>query len=258
MLTIDVINRWYADLYDQEEIQIDDVNFMLSVIGEASKNILEVCCGSGRILVPLAKAGHKVTGFDMDNYMLERISPKAKGLTNINFSKADAINDDWGNNFDTVVLAGNILINIISSMNYKEAQKLFIKRSYDALKLNGHIYLDFDCFPHPENFFGNSDERIIFEGVDSLGSYGKIIISDGKYEPQTQITTFKRKTEIISKDGEKIVRESVGAKHIPTLLQVHEWLDQVGFKIVSEYGDYNGNPISETTHRAIIWAEKNK
>lgn len=256
MSAIDVINRWYADLYDQEEIQIDDINFMLTVIGEASKNILEVCCGSGRILVPLAKAGHKVTGFDMDDYMLERISAKAKGLTNINFSKADAINDEWEKNFDTVILAGNILINIISNMNYKEAQKLFIKKAYKSLKTNGHIYLDFDCFTQPEKFFGNSDERIIFEGIDGFGNYGKIIMSDGNYEAQTQITTFKCKTEIIAKDGEKIVRESARTKHIPTLLQVYEWLDEAGFKIVSEYGDYNGNPIGETTHRAIIWAEK--
>jgi SAM-dependent methyltransferase len=256
MSTMDIISRWSADLYDKEEAQTDDINFMLSVIGGDSKNILEVCCGSGRILVPLAKAGHKVTGFDMDEYMLGRISEKAKGLTNIDFSKADAIDDEWGNNFDTVILAGNILINIESSMDYKEAQKLFIKKSYNSLKFNGHLYIDFNCFSHPEKIFENSDERIIFEGVDSFENYGKMIISDSKYEQKTQITTFKRKIEIITKDGEKIVRESVGIKHIPTLLQLHEWLDEAGFRIVNEYGDYNGNPISENTHLAIIWAEK--
>lgn len=30
------------------------------------KNILEVACGGGRILVPLAQAGYKMTGFDFD------------------------------------------------------------------------------------------------------------------------------------------------------------------------------------------------
>lgn len=256
MSTIDIINRWYADIYDQEETQSDDIDFMFSVIGRDLNNILEVCCGSGRILVPLAKAGHTVTGFDVDEYMLERISAKTKGLANINYSKADAINDDWGNNFDIVILAGNILINIESDMNYKEAQKLFISKAYNSLKLNGHIYLDFDCHLHPENIFQNPDERIIFEGIDSSGNYGKYSISNGKYDKQTQITTFKRKTELITKNGDKIVRESEGIKHIPTLLQVHEWLDKVGFKITKEYGDYNGNPISETTHKAIIWAKK--
>ena len=258
MSKTDIINRWYANIYDQQENQTDDINFMLSVVGKDSKNILEVCCGSGRILVPLAKAGHKVTGFDIDDYMLERISAKSNNLTNITYSKADAINDDWGNNFDTVILAGNILINIVSSMNYKEAQKLFIKKSYNSLNLNGHLYLDFNCFPYPEEFFEQSDERIIFQGFDSFGNYGKMAISDSKYEEQSQITTFKRKTEIITKSGEKIVQESVGIKHIPTLLQVHEWLDEAGFEIVREYGDCNGNPISDTTHRAIIWAKKIK
>lgn len=258
MSGIDIINRWYADLYDQEETQTDDVNFILSAIGGNSRNILEVCCGSGRILVPLAKAGHTVTGFDMDDYMLERIPAKANGIANINFSKADAIADNWGSNFDTVILAGNILINIVSSMNYKEAQKLFINKSYNCLKPNGYLYLDFNCFSHPEKVFESPEERIVFEGTDSLGYYGKQIISSSKYEPHTQITTFKRKTEIITKHGEKIVREGNGIKHIPTLLQVHEWLNEAGFKIVWEYGDYNRNPISEITDKAIIWAEKNK
>jgi len=256
MSTDEIINRWYADIYDQEENQTDDISFMLSVIGEASRNILEVCCGSGRILVPLAKAGHRVTGFDVDDYMLERIFEKAKGLTNLRFSKADAIDGHWGNNFDTVILAGNILVNIVANMNYKDAQKLFIKKAYDSLKLNGHLYMDFGCFSNPEEVFNSSEERTIFEGVDSHGNYGKYTLSDSKYDEQTQITTFKRKTKLITKEGEKIVRESDGMKHIPTLLQVHEWLEEAGFNIVSQYGDYNGNPISETTHNAIIWAEK--
>jgi len=38
---------------------------------------------------------------------------------------------------------------------------------------------------------------------------------------------------------------------------VHGWLDEAGFTVVGEYGDYNGKLIDETTGRAIIWAEKN-
>jgi len=81
----DIMDKWYAYLYDQEETQTDDVDFLLSIIGQDPQNILEVGCGSGRILVPLAKAGHRATGFDMNDYMLERIPAKAKDMTNINF-----------------------------------------------------------------------------------------------------------------------------------------------------------------------------
>lgn len=210
MVKMDIVHRWYADLYDQEETQVDDVNFILSIIDKEPKNILEVCCGSGRILVPLAKAEHIVTGFDMDDCMLERISSKAQGLTNIKYIKADAIEENWGGNFDTVILAGNILINIVSNMNYYEAQKLFIKKAFNSLKLNGHLYLDFNCFSHPEDIFENYNENTIFEGTDSHGNCGKYVLFNSKYDKKTQVTTFKCKIEITTKEGEKIIDQLNG------------------------------------------------
>lgn len=256
MKTTEIISKWYANLYDQEEIQTEDVRFMLSMIGREPQNILEVCCGSGRILVPLAEEGHTVTGFDMDDYMLERIPSKAQGLENINYFKADAIVDDWGNNFDTVILAGNILINIEAEIEYKDAQKLFIKKAYNCLRPNGHLYLDFSLFSSPENIFNCSETRTIFEGTDSSGNYGKFTISDSTYNEQNQISSFKRKFEITSKDNEKMEKERIAQKYIPKLLQVQEWLYEAGFKVISQYGDYDGSPISENTNKAIIWAEK--
>ncbi len=35
--------------------------FALSVIGAVPKRILEIGCGNGRILVPMARAGHDAT-----------------------------------------------------------------------------------------------------------------------------------------------------------------------------------------------------
>ena len=52
-----IISKWVADMYDQKVTETNDVEFLLSVVGQTPKRILEVCCGSGRILVPLAKAG---------------------------------------------------------------------------------------------------------------------------------------------------------------------------------------------------------
>ena len=45
-------------------------------------------------------------------------------------------------------------------------------------------------------------------------------------------------------------------KHFAALEQVREWLTHAGFVIENEWGDYHGNPISESTNRAIIWAKK--
>ncbi|NLM44365.1 MAG: class I SAM-dependent methyltransferase [Clostridiales bacterium] len=59
------------------------MEFALSVIGSEPKRILEIACGSGRILVPLAKVGHNVTGLDFDKYMLSKIESKSVRMDNI-------------------------------------------------------------------------------------------------------------------------------------------------------------------------------
>lgn len=258
MLIKDIMDSWYADLYDQEETQLEDVDFMLSVIGTVPQRILEVCCGTGRILIPLAEAGYEVVGFDMDEHMLSRLAQKAVGLENLCFSKSDAIKDAWGRDFDTVILGGNLMLNIIADMEYKEAQKLLIKKAYEALREGGHLLLDFSCFSHPERIYGAEAERIIFEGRDNKGNYGKYILKGGRYDPAEQTTSFTRRMEITTSTGELFVHEKAAMKHIPTLKQVRRWLKEAGFEILREYGDYKGNPISETTYRAILWAERRR
>lgn len=251
-------SHWYAYIYDEQENQTYDVELMLQILGDKPKKVLEVCCGGGRILVPLAKAGHNVAGFDIDEDMLSRIPEKINGLSNIKFYKADAIHSDWGSDYDVVVLAGNIMINIVADMDYKEAQKLFIKKAYDALKVGGYIYLDFDLHAHPEKVFNCTRERVHFEGMDDTGVYGRYIGCRGSYDIETQMTSGKSRTEITLPNGKTYIFEKKSAKHIPTRQNVHDWLDSNGFVIEQEYGDYSKNSISETTYRAIIYARKVK
>ena len=72
----------YDDTFGEQK---NDIEFLLSLIGSEPKNILEVCCGTGRVFIPLAKTGHNMTGIDYDIGMLARLHEKAKGLTNIKY-----------------------------------------------------------------------------------------------------------------------------------------------------------------------------
>lgn len=251
-------SHWYAYIYDQQENQTYDVELMLQILGDKPKNILEVCCGGGRILVPLAKAGHNVVGFDRDEDMMSQMQKKITGLTNIRFYKANAIGSDWGRDYDVVVLAGNIMINIETDMDYQEAQALFIQKAADALKTGGYIYLDFDLHAHPEEIFNSTSERVHFDGTDDTGVYGRYIGCPGSYDIETQMTSGKSRTELRLPNGETYTFEKKSAKHIPTLQNVHDWLESSGFAIEQEYGGHNKGPIGETTHRAIIYAKKVK
>ncbi|MEN6312831.1 MAG: GNAT family N-acetyltransferase [Clostridiaceae bacterium] len=251
-------NHWYAYIYEQQVIQADEVAFILDTVGNVSKRILEVACGGGRILAPLARAGHIVTGFDSDKAMLERCELKIKPLSNANCYYADAVTEDWGREFDVVVLAGNILLNIVSDMDYSQAQTLFIRKTTEALKNGGHLYLDFDCYDRPSMSSENKREWVCFKGMDDRGTYGKYIVVSGDYSVDTRIDRSSRRYEITPVNGNTEIFEVLSIKHFPTLLQVHTWLSDAGFVIEQEFGGYDRHPINESEigNRAIIWARK--
>jgi len=143
-----IAKHWYASVYAQFETQTNDVEFLLKVLREQTdgtpQNILEAACGGGRISVPLAQAGHRVTGFDADEHMLLRCYRRMKDIANIICYQADALTAEWGDGFDFVIMAGNILINIETDMDYAEAQETFIRKAAAALRPGGHLILDYD------------------------------------------------------------------------------------------------------------------
>lgn len=251
----DIIAQWNADMYDLNETYTDDVELALMLMGTTPKKVLEIACGSGRFLVPVAKAGHDVTGLDFDEYMLERIAHK---ITNekIKWHKADVIYDDWGTGFDVVTLGANFLFNIVSDMDYEQAQKLMVQKSADALAVGGHIFVDYVCPQYPEIWFHNPNPNIIWEGTDSHGNFGKMALLDNTYDTESGIARFIRRFDMILADGSTLVQEIPSEKHFATLDQIHKWLEEAGFVIEQECGDYQGNLISEITNRAIIWARK--
>lgn len=62
-----------AALYDLEHDGIrDDIDLLLSFAEVAGDPVLEMGCGTGRVLAPLADAGHTVVGLDRSTTMLNR------------------------------------------------------------------------------------------------------------------------------------------------------------------------------------------
>ena len=59
--------------YDQDTADlVDDLDFYVARARRMGGPVLEIGCGTGRVLVPLAEAGFQVTGVDVDPRMLAR------------------------------------------------------------------------------------------------------------------------------------------------------------------------------------------
>lgn len=255
--------HWYASVYEQFENQTDDVEFLLGVLkeqlGDTPQTILEAACGAGRICVPLAQAGYSVTGFDTDEYMLMRCYRRMQGLTNIRCYRADALQSDWGSGYDVVLMAGNILINIDTQTDYKNAQQTFIQKASAALRRGGHLFMDFDLHGDPVPYFNSLGEGSYFNGTDELGTKGRTVGYGSVYDPVTQICTGAGHLELMTNTGETIIVPDQWHKHIPTQAQVYQWIHDAGMEIGRSYLDYTQEPVPvpvKENCRATLWIRK--
>jgi SAM-dependent methyltransferase len=260
-----IVRHWYADVYEQLVQDLNEVDFLLKVLREQTdgkpQNILEVACGGGRICVPLARAGHNVTGFDMDEHMLLKCVKRMKGLKNLSVYQADGTEDDWGNGFDVVALAGNIIMNIESDKDYSEAQAMFIHKAADALRPGGHVYLDFDLHVNLRDTFGSLDDSCYFHGVDDFGTSGKLLYTGSICDPVTRINCRIGHWDLTLVSGERYVKPYMSYKHLPSQEQVYGWIADAGLVIEKTYKNFSDESIDEPLKehcRATIWARKER
>lgn len=117
------LEDWYAFLYEQQEDASPIVTHIARRLSGEKLSILEPACGGGKICGPLAEAGHEVTGFDCNASMLRYARKRASALPNLHIDQADMLCRDWGEDYDVVLLASNLMNNIDTDWEYKQAQK---------------------------------------------------------------------------------------------------------------------------------------
>lgn len=65
--------------YDlQNKDFVEDIPFYLHQIKKYGEPVLELACGTGRITIPIAKQGVKISGLDISKSMLSHAKRKAK------------------------------------------------------------------------------------------------------------------------------------------------------------------------------------
>ena len=67
-----------ASFYDFLYDRTDDLPFYLEYAAKAGGSILECACGTGRLLLPLAREGYQVTGLDSSEEMLRVLRAKLR------------------------------------------------------------------------------------------------------------------------------------------------------------------------------------
>lgn len=95
-----------GERYDLENPSDVGVGFYTELARETGSPILEIACGTGRVALPIARAGFHVTGVDIASSMLAQARRKSAGLP-LRWVEADAREFDLGERFRLIFITGN-------------------------------------------------------------------------------------------------------------------------------------------------------
>ncbi|MBD3381750.1 MAG: methyltransferase domain-containing protein [candidate division Zixibacteria bacterium] len=90
---------FFAQSYDHIEFHRtrEDINFYSKVAGKEGGPILELGCGTGRVMIPLARDGYHVTGLDLSSNMLSELKRKLDSELSEIRDRIDYVRGDMSN-----------------------------------------------------------------------------------------------------------------------------------------------------------------
>jgi SAM-dependent methyltransferase len=234
-------NKYYLELYKHRDDKeaIDLINLVQRNINlKKCDKVLDVCCGSGRHSIELAKRGLDVTGFDLSGFLIGEANKNKKALQEKDLKLKFLIDDMRSFNFKK---SFDLALNIFSSFGYFENDSenfRIFKNVHSSLKKNGYFVFDF----LNETYLRNN---LVKKDVISMN--GKKVVQERRIENNFVFKDIKI--------GDKIFSEKIKLYSQKT---IKKELESVGFNINKVFGDYYGNSFMKNkSKRFILIAQKN-
>ena len=246
---MDAYNK-FAGLYDELMIDFnyeDWFNYIKEIFikyGKDPKDVLEMACGTGNLSYYLAKAGYKLTCFDLSSDMLSKSYEKLRKFKNVKIMNHNMIDFKLNKKFDSI-------ISICDSINYiteKEDLLKTFKNVYDHLEEGGVFIFDINSYYKLKYIIGNNtfaeDREEIFYTWQNY------------YDESTDICEFYL-TFFFSEDGKTF--ERFDEEHIEKAYktdEVYQLLKEAGFKNIDYFNAFGFEESTEKSERINFVAIK--
>jgi len=248
---------WTAEVYDyQTQGRGNDVPFWLSLAREADDETLEIACGTGRVLLPLARAGLHVTGVDISEGMLAVARRKlAEEPTEVServtLAQGDMTQFDLGRQFGLVIIPFSAFQVLLTRAD----QRACLERCRAHLAPGRRLAIDV-FNPHlsrltssapvregPKEFMGPNEEMVRWSGETEYDLASQTLRSRWRYERATP-------------GGETRVSQHVLALHYFFRFEMEWMLEACGFEIEALYGDFERNEFTADSPEMIFAARR--
>lgn len=230
----------FANIYDEDmakQKHLDgDINLYLQYAKHIKSPILDIGCGTGRVAVPLIRAGYQVDGIDISKKMILKFKNKlTKNELSKNFIYIDnALN--WKNvkKYNMIIMPDDVLLHFLSP----EQQLKILERCYLFLKEKGILIIDV-FRQHYENLFR-------YESTTFTNSSGRIRKIYSDYE--TQINKIEY-TYLDGKVRNNFVRW-ISESELRLMIKIS------GLKIIDIFGNYDKSEMKYSSPKMIFICQR--
>jgi len=233
-------------------LRAEDLSFWQSLAKEYAGPLLELGCGTGRILLTLAGSGRRLTGLDTDPNMLaylrEAIPPQ--GLANLNIILADMRTFDLSEHFTLAILPCNTYSTFTAPEREQIAQAVqrhlqpggvfafSVPNPYLIARLDpiGKFDLE-DTFPHPHT--------------------GHPVEVFSRWDRTPETITFTWRYDQRYPNGNTVSHVTVSCHQLDTPEMYLEELQRASLTPIALYGDYQRNPFDQEESTYLIVLSEN-
>jgi SAM-dependent methyltransferase len=245
----------YAPFYDWENAQTlgrRDVPFWRRVAAEADGPVLELGCGTGRVSIPLARAGVNLVGIDRSEPMLARAIARTPKTTRTSrtsrtplspsFVRGDIRALPFGRRgFSTVLAPYGVLQSMVRERDLGAA----LASVAWVLRRGGTFGID--LVPDVPNW-REYRNKVQLEGR-TRGGASLTLVESVRQDPARRLTTFEQRY-IERRGGRTKEHRFELTFRTLSVSQMTRRLERAGFRVETVLGDYRGRPWDA---RAAVW-----
>lgn len=229
--------HWYDLMFPPRDDPGTSAAFYRSLAEEVGGRVLELACGTGSMLLPIAKSGIDCVGLDLSREMLTVARRKlSEAGVQVPLHEGNMAEFDLGDQFDLVLIASNSLLHL------HETRELLGCFSCVRNHLREGGRFAFDVFNPDVQILGGADgvrrERARF--IDPECGEVRVDV-ESRYDARAQVT---REVWHFSTDDEPDVLSAplevrnIFPQELPVLLQTG------GFELRERYGDFERSPFT--------------
>jgi SAM-dependent methyltransferase len=238
----------YAPFYDWENAQTlgrRDIPFWRRLALRAKGLVLELGCGTGRVSLPLARAGVSLVGIDRSPSMLARAVRRAHSLRpriTLSFVRGDVRALPFARRQFSAVLAP---YGVLQSLLDDDDLAATLESVHHVLVRDGTFGID--LVPDVPNWREYSN-RVQLRGRKAGGAH-LTLIESVRQDRRRRLTRFEQR--YIERRGKhRIEHQFELAFRTLSVPQMVQRLERTGFRVEAVLGDYRGHPWDE---RADVW-----